>query len=148
MKKVMFVVLIAMLLLAMAIPAFAAPAAKEDVINKHNAQNIQARLIVEGANGPTSFKADKIIREKGILVVPDILANAGGVTVSYFEWVQNRLGFKWTRDRVNRRSDRIIKTAFERVYKTSKKFNVTMRIAAYIEAIDKVSKTYKYRGGF
>jgi glutamate dehydrogenase/leucine dehydrogenase len=124
------------------------PAAKEDVITKHNAENIQARLIVEGANGPTSFKADKIIREKGILVVPDILANAGGVTVSYFEWVQNRLGFKWTRDRVNRRSDRIIKTAFEKVYKTSKKFDVTMRIAAYIVAIDKVSKTYKYRGGF
>jgi glutamate dehydrogenase (NAD(P)+) len=124
------------------------PAAKEDVINKHNAQNIQARLIVEGANGPTSFKADKIIREKGILVVPDILANAGGVTVSYFEWVQNRLGFKWTRDRVNRRSDRIIKTAFERVYKTSKKYDVTMRIAAYMEAIDKVAKTYTYRGGF
>jgi glutamate dehydrogenase (NAD(P)+) len=124
------------------------PAAKEDVINKHNAKDIRAKLIVEGANGPTSSKADKIIREKGILVVPDILANAGGVTVSYFEWVQNRLGYKWTRDRVNRRSDRILKTAFEKVYKTSKKFDVTMRIAAYIEAIDKVSKTYKYRGGF
>ena len=124
------------------------PAAKEDVINKHNAENIKAKLIVEGANGPTSFKADKIIREKGILVVPDILANAGGVTVSYFEWVQNRLGFKWTRDRVNRRSDRIIKTAFERVYKTAKKYDVTMRIAAYMEAIDKVAKTYTYRGGF
>lgn len=124
------------------------PAAKEDVITKRNAPNIRANLIVEGANGPTSFKADKIIREKGILVVPDILANAGGVTVSYFEWVQNRLGFKWTRDRVNRRSDRIIKSAFERVYKTSKKFDVTLRIAAYMVAIDKVAKTYTYRGGF
>ena len=124
------------------------PAAKEDVITKHNADRIQAKLIVEGANGPTSYKADQIISDKGILVVPDILANAGGVTVSYFEWVQNRLGFKWTRDRVNRRSDRIIKLAFEKVYKTSKKFDVTMRIAAYIVAIDKVSKTYKYRGGF
>lgn len=124
------------------------PAAKEDVITKHNADKIQAKLIVEGANGPTSYKADQIIRDKGILVVPDILANAGGVTVSYFEWVQNRLGFKWTRDRVNRRSDRIIKLAFNKVYKTSKKFDVTMRIAAYIVAIDKVSKTYKYRGGF
>jgi len=124
------------------------PAAKEDVINKNNADKIQAELIVEGANGPTSYKADKIIREKGILVVPDILANAGGVTVSYFEWVQNRLGFKWTRDRVNRRSDRIIKDAFERVYKTSKKYDVTMRIAAYMVAIDKVAKTYEYRGGF
>lgn len=124
------------------------PAAKEDVINKNNAIDIKAKLIVEGANGPTSYKADKIIREKGILVVPDILANAGGVTVSYFEWVQNRLGFKWTRDRVNRRSDRIIKDAFERVYKTSKKYDVTLRIAAYMVAIDKVAKTYEYRGGF
>ena len=124
------------------------PAAKEDVITKRNADNIQAKLIVEGANGPTSYKADSIINSKGIMVVPDILANAGGVTVSYFEWVQNRLGFKWTRDRVNRRSDRIIKTAFENVYKTSQKFDVTMRIAAYMVAIDKVAQTYKYRGGY
>ena len=124
------------------------PAAKEDVITKKNADKIQAKLIVEGANGPTSYKADSIINEKGILVVPDILANAGGVTVSYFEWVQNRLGFKWTRDRVNRRSDRIIKTAFENVYKTSQEFNVTMRIAAYMVAIDKVAQTYKFRGGY
>src|SRR5690606_22334071 len=79
------------------------PAATEDVITTSNASNIQAKLIVEGANGPTSSKADDIINEKGIVVVPDILANAGGVTVSYFEWVQNRLGYKWTADRVNRR---------------------------------------------
>jgi glutamate dehydrogenase/leucine dehydrogenase len=124
------------------------PAAKEDVITKRNADDIKAKLIVEGANGPTSYKADSIINSKGIMVVPDILANAGGVTVSYFEWVQNRLGFKWTRDRVNRRSDRIIKTAFENVYKTSQKFDVTMRIAAYMVAIDKVAQTYKYRGGY
>lgn len=124
------------------------PAAMEDVITKKNADDIQAKLIVEGANGPTSYKADKIINDKGIMVVPDILANAGGVTVSYFEWVQNRLGFKWTRDRVNRRSDRIIKTAFENVYKTSQEFDVTMRIAAYMVAIDKVAQTYKYRGGY
>jgi glutamate dehydrogenase (NAD(P)+) len=124
------------------------PAAKEDVITKKNAHDIKAKLIVEGANGPTSYKADSIINDKGIMVVPDILANAGGVTVSYFEWVQNRLGFKWTRDRVNRRSDRIIKTAFENVYQTSQKYNVTMRIAAYIVAIDKVAQTYKYRGGY
>lgn len=124
------------------------PAAMEDVITKKNADKIQAKLIVEGANGPTSYKADKIINDKGILVVPDILANAGGVTVSYFEWVQNRLGFKWTRDRVNRRSDRIIKTAFEKVYQTSQEFDVTMRIAAYMVAIDKVAQTYKFRGGY
>jgi glutamate dehydrogenase (NAD(P)+) len=124
------------------------PAAKEDVITHENASKIQAKLIVEGANGPTSAKADNIINEKGIMVAPDILANAGGVTVSYFEWVQNRLGYKWTRERVNRRSDRIMKDAFEVVYKTSQDYDVPMRIAAYIVAIDKVAQTYKYRGGY
>lgn len=124
------------------------PAATEDVINSTNAPKIQAKLIVEGANGPTSSKADSIISEKGIMVVPDILANAGGVTVSYFEWVQNRLGYKWTADRVNRRSDRIMKDAFTNVHKTAQHYDVPMRIAAYIVAIDKVAKTYKYRGGY
>lgn len=124
------------------------PAATEDVISSGNAPNIQAKLIVEGANGPTSSKADDIINEKGIMVVPDILANAGGVTVSYFEWVQNRLGYKWTADRVNRRSDRIMKDAFTNVYKTAMDYKVPMRIAAYMVAIDKVAKTYKYRGGY
>ncbi|MTI30803.1 Glu/Leu/Phe/Val family dehydrogenase [Xanthovirga aplysinae] len=124
------------------------PAAKEDVITVKNVDKIKAKLIVEGANGPTSAKADAIINEKGILVAPDILANAGGVTVSYFEWVQNRLGYKWTGERVNRRSDRIMKSAFERVYNASIEYKVPMRIAAYIVAIDKVAKTYKYRGGF
>ncbi len=124
------------------------PAATEDVIRSTNAANIKARLIVEGANGPTSSKADSIIHEKGITVVPDILANAGGVTVSYFEWVQNRLGYKWTADRVNRRSDRIMKDAFSNVYRVSKEYNVSLRIAAYMVAIDKVAKTYKYRGGY
>ena len=124
------------------------PAAIEDVITKQNADKIRAKMIVEGANGPTSAKADAILNEKGILAVPDILANAGGVTVSYFEWVQNRLGYGWTRERVSRRSDRIMKTAFDRVYDTAEKYNVSMRIAAYIVAIDKVAKTYKFRGGF
>ncbi|MFZ9982742.1 MAG: Glu/Leu/Phe/Val family dehydrogenase [Cyclobacteriaceae bacterium] len=124
------------------------PAAKEDVITHHNAANIQAKLIVEGANGPTSSKADSIIYEKGISVVPDILANAGGVTVSYFEWIQNRLGYKWTAERVNRRSDRIMKDAFDNVYKVANDYKVSMRIAAYMVAIDKVAKTYKFRGGF
>jgi glutamate dehydrogenase (NAD(P)+) len=124
------------------------PAAMEDVITVRNADRVHAKLIVEGANGPTSAKADDIINSKGTLVVPDILANAGGVTVSYFEWVQNRLGYKWTRDRVNRRSDRIMKDAFEKVYQTAIKYGVSMRIAAYIVAIDKVANTYKYRGGF
>jgi len=124
------------------------PAATEDVITSHNVDKIRAKLIVEGANGPTSAKADAVIAEKGIMVAPDILANAGGVTVSYFEWVQNRLGYKWTGERVNRRSDRIMKDAFDNVYKTSQEYDISMRIAAYVVAIDKVSKTYKYRGGF
>lgn len=124
------------------------PAATEDVITSQNADQIKAKLIVEGANGPTSAKADNIINDKGIMVTPDILANAGGVTVSYFEWVQNRLGYKWTGERVNRRSDRIMKDAFDNVYRTSQEHDVSMRIAAYIVAIDKVAKTYKFRGGF
>ena len=124
------------------------PAAVEDVITLQNADRIKAKLIVEGANGPTSSKADKILNDRGTSVVPDILANAGGVTVSYFEWVQNRLGYKWTAERVNRRSDRIMKEAFERVYEASVKYDVSMRIAAYIVAIDKVSETYKFRGGY
>ncbi|MFN8313754.1 MAG: Glu/Leu/Phe/Val dehydrogenase [Cyclobacteriaceae bacterium] len=124
------------------------PAATEDVITVSNAAKIQAKLIVEGANGPTSSKADSIIYDKGISVVPDILANAGGVTVSYFEWVQNRLGYKWTAERVNRRSDRIMKDAFDNVYRVAMEYKVSMRIAAYMVAIDKVAKTYKYRGGY
>lgn len=124
------------------------PAAVEDVITIHNVNDIKAKLIVEGANGPTSAKADAIINEKGIMAVPDILANAGGVTVSYFEWVQNRIGYKWTADRVNRRSDRIMKDAFDNVYQASLKYDVPLRIAAYIVAIDKVAQTYTYRGGF
>jgi glutamate dehydrogenase (NAD(P)+) len=124
------------------------PAAMEDVITMYNAEKIKAKLIVEGANGPTSAKADDIIAEKGVMVVPDIMANAGGVTVSYFEWVQNRLGYKWTRERVNRRSDRIMKSAFERIYQTALRYNVSLRIGAYIVAIERVASAYKYRGGF
>jgi len=124
------------------------PAAKEDVITFDNAGKIRAKLIVEGANGPTSARADAILQENDVLAVPDILANAGGVTVSYFEWVQNRLGYKWTRERVNRRSDRIMKTSFNKVYEISQEYKVSLRIAAYIVAIEKVSTTYKYRGGF
>jgi len=124
------------------------PAAVEDVIHLGNVNNIKAKLIVEGANGPTSAEADKVINEKGIMAVPDILANAGGVTVSYFEWVQNRLGYKWTRERVNRRSDRIMKDAFDKVYAASQKYDIPLRIAAYVVAIEKVAETYKFRGGF
>jgi glutamate dehydrogenase/leucine dehydrogenase len=124
------------------------PAAMEDQITDKNASRIKAKLIVEGANGPTSSNADQILSDKGIMVIPDILANAGGVSVSYFEWVQNRLGYFWTEERVNRRADRIMKQAFETVYEASIKYNVNMRIAAYIVAIDKVATTMRLRGTF
>ena len=124
------------------------PAAIENQITHKNAKDIKAKLIVEGANGPTSASADLILKEKGVLVVPDVLANAGGVTVSYFEWVQNRAGYYWSIDLVNERADRIMKEAFESVYVTSTKFNTTMRIAAYIVAIDKIAQAMKLRGKF
>jgi glutamate dehydrogenase (NAD(P)+) len=124
------------------------PAAMEDQITRHNADAVKAKLIVEGANGPTSANADTILNQKNIMVVPDILANAGGVTVSYFEWVQNRLGYYWTEERVNRRADRTMKIAFESVYAASQKYSVSMRIAAYIVAIDKVAKSLAFRGTF
>jgi glutamate dehydrogenase (NAD(P)+) len=124
------------------------PAAMEDQITAENAADIKAKLIVEGANGPTTADADPILNAKGVLVVPDILANAGGVTVSYFEWVQNRLGYYWTEERVHRRADRAMKMAFDNVYAASEKYKVNMRIAAYVVAIDKVASTLKLRGSF
>jgi glutamate dehydrogenase (NAD(P)+) len=124
------------------------PAAMEDQITAENAADIKAKLIVEGANGPTTADADPILHQKGTLVVPDILANAGGVTVSYFEWVQNRLGYYWTEERVHRRADRVMKMAFDNVYQTAEKYRVSMRIAAYIVALDKVASTLKLRGKF
>jgi glutamate dehydrogenase/leucine dehydrogenase len=122
------------------------PAAKEDQISEDNAGNIKARLIVEGANGPTMAEADEILRDKGIMVIPDILANAGGVTVSYFEWVQNRLGYYWDIDDINKRHDRMMREAFDNVYETALKYKTTMRLGAYIFAIDKVAKTLLLRG--
>jgi glutamate dehydrogenase (NAD(P)+) len=122
------------------------PAAREDQITKNNAPNIKAKLIVEGANGPATASADPILEEKGILVVPDIVANAGGVTVSYFEWVQDRMGYYWTAEMVNERLERMMLSAFENVYNTAKKYNVSLRLGAYILAVDKVAKTLKIRG--
>ena len=122
------------------------PAAKEDQISRHNAGNIKAKIIAEGANGPVTANADAILEENGILVIPDILANAGGVTVSYFEWVQDRQGYFWTEERVNRRLNRMMRSAFENVYSVSNKHKITMRQAAYVYAIGRVATTLKMRG--
>jgi glutamate dehydrogenase (NAD(P)+) len=124
------------------------PAALENVITADNADKIQAKLIVEGANGPTAANADDILNEKGILVVPDILANAGGVTVSYFEWVQNRLGMKWTLEEVTQKEDAVMVESFEKVYSTAKKHNVSMRIAGYIVALERISSAVRLKGKF
>jgi glutamate dehydrogenase (NAD(P)+) len=122
------------------------PAAKEDQITARNASKIKAKIICEGANGPTAAKADPILQEKGILVIPDILANAGGVTVSYFEWVQDRIGYFWTLERVNSTLERMMKASFSQVYETAERHKVPMRIGAYVLAIDKVARTLKVRG--
>ena len=117
------------------------PAAKEDVITQKNAGDIQARIIVEGANGPVASDADQILHDKNILVVPDILANAGGVTVSYFEWLQNSLLESWRIHQINKRLEDILEKGFETVFRVAVKHNVTPRIAAYIIALKKVAET-------
>ncbi|HEY2804364.1 MAG TPA: Glu/Leu/Phe/Val dehydrogenase, partial [Gemmatimonadales bacterium] len=122
------------------------PAAREDRITKRNAHNVHAKLIVEGANGPTTAGADPILESKGVLVVPDILANAGGVTVSYFEWVQDRGGYFWDEETVNSRLVQIMENSFRSVLDVSKKYNVNMRIAAYTLAIDRVAAVHRLRG--
>jgi glutamate dehydrogenase/leucine dehydrogenase len=122
------------------------PAAKEDQISKSNADKINARIIAEGANGPVTANADAILEQKGIMVIPDILANAGGVTVSYFEWVQDRQGYFWTEERVNRRLNRMMRNAFDNVYGVSEKYKITLRQAAYVYAINRVATTLKMRG--
>jgi glutamate dehydrogenase (NAD(P)+) len=122
------------------------PAALENVITSKNAHQIQAKIICEGANGPTTAQADEVLDKKGIFVIPDILANAGGVTVSYFEWAQDRAGYFWDEATVNERLERIMKQGFDEVSQMSDKHNVSMRIGAYMLAIDRVAAMHRLRG--
>jgi glutamate dehydrogenase (NAD(P)+) len=122
------------------------PAAVENQITEANAAKVQAKLIVEGANGPTTDEADKILEGKGVQVVPDILANAGGVTVSYFEWVQDRAGFFWPEAEVNARLDEVMHRSFTEVAEMADRNKTSLRIGAYMLAVDRVAKVYKLRG--
>lgn len=114
------------------------PAALEGQITKKNAGDVKAKLVVEAANGPTTSEADPILHEKGVTVIPDILANAGGVTVSYFEWVQNRMGYYWTKDEIDQKLKEIMTRAFKDVVQMSKKYKVDVRTGAYLLAVNKV----------
>ncbi|MFZ1204381.1 MAG: Glu/Leu/Phe/Val dehydrogenase [Candidatus Acidiferrales bacterium] len=122
------------------------PAATENQITTENAHRVDCRILCEGANGPTTAAADPIIEKKGIFIIPDILGNAGGVTVSYFEWVQDRQGFFWRESEVNERLQDVMEHSFDQVVLYARAHNVNNRIAAYIVAIDRVARALKLRG--
>jgi glutamate dehydrogenase (NAD(P)+) len=122
------------------------PAALENQITLANAATIRAKVIIEGANGPTAPEADRVLDRRGIFVVPDILGNSGGVTVSYFEWVQNRYGYFWSEHDVNERLESKLCAAFRAVVATALKYRVSMRTAAYVVAIDRVAAVTRLRG--
>jgi glutamate dehydrogenase (NAD(P)+) len=122
------------------------PAALENVITTKVAPRIRAKVVCEGANGPTTAAADPILDDKGVFVIPDILANAGGVTVSYFEWVQDRMGYFWSEDVVNERLSDIMCRSFRDVLQLSQQHNVNMRTAAYMLSISRVATVHRLRG--
>lgn len=124
------------------------PAATENQINKENANEIDCKIILEGANGPTTPKADKILQDKGITIIPDILANSGGVTVSYFEYIQDIHAYYWKLDRIYSELKNIILDAFENVWNISKERNVSLRTAAYIIAVSRLARAIELRGFF
>jgi glutamate dehydrogenase/leucine dehydrogenase len=124
------------------------PAALENVITLHNADQIKAKIVAEAANGPTTPHADEVLHRKGVFVLPDILANAGGVTVSYFEWAQDLQGYFWEENEVNGRLDKVMKRAFHDVHETMRKYHTHSRAAAYILAVGRVAEATLVRGLF
>jgi len=122
------------------------PAALENQITHANADRVKARIVAEGANGPTTHEADRILAERKVFVIPDILCNSGGVTVSYFEWVQNNIGFYWTEDEVNQRLEQYMVKAFQDVLRLSVRHEVNMRVAAFVLAISRVVDVIHLRG--
>ena len=122
------------------------PAATENVITSRNADRVKCRILAEGANGPTTSNADDVLNDKGVFVIPDILANAGGVTTSYFEWVQDRQGYFWKESVVNEQLEAIMKSSFDDVVRYAETHKVNNRIAAYMLAIDRVAYTIRQRG--
>lgn len=122
------------------------PSALEGVLTGANADQVRARIVAEGANGPTTTEADEILTDNGVFIIPDILCNAGGVTVSYFEWVQDLQAFFWSEDEINQHLQRIMERSFRDVLKVAKEKKITMRIAAYILAIERVAKAIMLRG--
>lgn len=124
------------------------PAALENQIHRDNVEKIKAEIISEGANGPTTPDADEVLEKKGVYVIPDILANAGGVIVSHLEWVQALSGLQWEEDEINRRLERKLVTSFDKVWKKAQEKKVSLRTAAYVVAIERIAEVYSYRGVF
>ena len=122
------------------------PCALENAIDSHEASLIKAPIVSEGANGPATLEGDKALQEKGIVVIPDILANSGGVTVSYFEWVQNLQGYYWSEEEVVEKQDKVMTKAFNDIWEVKERFTIPMRKAAYVNSIEKIVKNMRLKG--
>jgi hypothetical protein len=125
-----------------------APCALENQLTSENAGKVRAKIVVEGANGPTTPEADVILRQNGVLVVPDILANCGGVVVSYFEWVQNLQGYYWEFDEVQEKETVVLRRAFRDIWNLAQEYDVDLRTASYMMSIRRVEKAMKLRGWY